>query len=78
MIEVTGKGKFLNTIRSQKGFWPWSCHKVRTFGTVFSKLRIGHVNTNAHRYRFKPMPSLACRCGYLENINHIFIPCPLH
>ena len=78
MIEVTGKGKFLNTIRSQIGFWPWSCHKVRTIETVFSKLRIGHVNTNAHRYRFQLTPSLACRCGDLENINHIFISCPLH
>ena len=78
MVEVTGKGKHLKTIRSKIGFWPWSCHKVRTIETVFSKLRLGHLNINTHLHRFLLTTSLNCRCGQPENINHIFISCPVY
>ena len=49
MVQTTGKGKHLQTIRSKIRFWPWSCHKVRTIETVFTKLRIGYVNTMVER-----------------------------
>ena len=78
MVRITGKGKHLQTIRSKIGFWPWSCHKVRTIETVFTKLRIGHVNTNTHLFRFQLTTSLVCRCGQSEDINHIFISCAMY
>ena len=78
LVAITNKGKHLTTIKSQVGHWPWSCHRNRTVETVFAKLRIGHANFNQHLFRFELTPSPFCRCGYTENVDHIFLQCSLY
>ena len=78
MVRVTNKGQHLKKIKSNLGFWPWSCHRSRAVETVLAKLRIGHANFKEHSYRFNLSQSPLCRCGAVESIDHIFLFCPLY
>ena len=77
-VRATNKGQHLKQIRSNIGHWPWSHHRTRAIETVLAKLRIGHANFREHSFRFNFSPSPYCDCGRIEDIDHIFLHCPLY
>ena len=77
-VRVTNKGKHLKLFRNNIGHWPWSHHKNRAVETVLAKLRIGHANFREHSFRFNLSPTPYCDCGRPEDIDHIFLRCPLY
>ena len=40
MVEITNKGKHFPQFKPKIGYWPWSCHRNKTFKAVFAKLHI--------------------------------------
>ena len=78
LVNQSGKGMHLASVRDSVGPWPWAFHKKRVVETVFAKLRIGHANVHQHLHRFNLADSPLCPCGELETISHIFIECPMY
>ena len=77
-VLISGKGIHLKNVKQNLGDWEWACQKERMIESVFSKLRIGHLNTKEHLFRFNLTQSPYCECGMVENIYHIFMECTIY
>ena len=78
VVAHTSTGRFLRSIKSELGDWPWACHKSRSLERAMARLRLGHAGVRAHLSRFGMGDTDLCVCGAVETIEHFLLFCPLH
>lgn len=75
------KGKSYSTIQPTIPSKPWffKIHFAKRVTTCLIRMRLGHVSTPAHLFKFKIVDSPACDCGAeVCDVNHIFFSCSLN
>lgn len=53
-------------------------YRDRRHITTIIRMRTGHCLTKEHLHHIGVEPSPYCECGQIENINHIFLECPIN
>lgn len=75
------KGKSYSTIQPTIPSKPWffKIHFAKRVTTCLIRMRLGHVSTPAHLFKFKIVDNPACDCGAeVCDVNHIFFSCSLN
>ena len=77
MMYDTLKGEtHIGEIKPTLGFWPWAHYKCRAIETAVTRLRIGHIELNAHLHRIGQTESPLCpQCRTPETISHYLLYC---
>ncbi|XP_050315318.1 uncharacterized protein LOC126749671 [Anthonomus grandis grandis] len=52
--------------------------KNRKYITTIIRLRTGHCLTKEHLYKLKIKDNPYCECGSVEDLNHLFLECPIN
>ena len=66
----------IGTIKITLEQWPWAHYRSRAIETAVARLRIGHVELNAHLHRFGQIDSPLCpQCGTPESVSHYLLYC---
>ena len=69
-------GTHIGGIKPTLGFWPWAHYKHRAIETAVTRLRLGHVELNAHLHRIGQMESPLCpQCRTPETVSHYLLHC---
>ena len=66
----------IGLVKPTLGLWPWAHYKSRAIETAVARLRIGHVELNAHMHRIGQKDSPLCpQCGIPETVSHYLLHC---
>ena len=66
----------IGSVKPTLGHWSWSHFKCRAIETAVARLRIGHVELNAHMHRIGQKDSPLCpQCGIPESVSHYLLYC---
>ena len=66
----------IGSVKPTLGHWPWAHYKCRAIETAVARLRIGHVELNAHMHRIGQNDSPLCsQCGIPETVSHYLLYC---
>lgn len=77
---AAAKGKYYRLIQESIPRKPWFSNLQfnKRITSVLCRLRLGHVCTPAHLFKFKIVDDPLCSCGEYGDLNHIFFSCTLY